>query len=349
MNVALCHHYSLTFYGGGERFLIDVANQLIKRGHNAVIYALPFGRRAVNLDGILHNVEYHENFFHNITDADVAYFIYAPLVHNLFIGKTPKIGAIHAFVFLNDLQHTEVKTMSYTTFIRCFGFSRFFSNFYFSKLQKKRLRGFDAIHVINKEALNLFQNEKRVYYVPNWIDTSRFRSVEDKDSKFSVLFIGRRAKGFSMFTEIAYFLRNKDINFIAIGPDLEKVRNVKNLGFITDTKELIKLYSKVHLLVYTSKTDVFPLTLLEAAACKIPIISLPTRAIHGLNLPLFFATSIKEFAQVICELHNLWLTKREQYIKLSEKMRTEAIKYDLKEVFPKFLSMLQEVATLSSN
>jgi len=349
MKVALCHHYSLTFYGGGERFLIDVANQLMRRGHNAVIYALPFGRRPVNLDGLLQDVEYHENFIHNIRDVDVAYFVYAPLVHNLFVGKFPRIGAIHAFVFLDELQHTEIRTMSHANFIRCFGFSRFISNLYFDKFEKNKLRGFDAVHVINNEALKLFHGEKRLYYVPNWIDTSRFRSVEDKGTRFSVLFTGRRAKGFSTFVEIAHLLRNKEIDFIAIGPDLESIGNVKNLGFITDVEELIRLYSKVHLLVYTSKTDVFPLTLLEAAACKIPIVALPTKAIQGLNLPLFYATSVKEFAQVICELQNVWQTRREHYIKLSDGMRAEAIKYDLNDVFPKFLDMLKEVATLSAN
>jgi len=349
MKVALCHHYSLTFYGGGERFLIDAAKQLVKRGHNAVIYALPFGRRPINIDGLLQGIEYHESFIHKIRDADVAYFVYAPLVHNLFAGKFPRIGALHAFVFLDELQHTEIRTMSHANFIRCFGFSRFVSNIYFDKIEKKKLRGFDAVHVINNEALKLFNGEKRVYYVPNWIDTSRFKPVEEKGTKFSVLFTGRRTKGFFTFVEIANLLKNKEIDFIAIGPDLESTENVKNLGFITDVEELIRLYSKVHLLVYTSKTDVFPLTLLEAAACKIPIVALPTRAIQGLNLPLFYATSVKEFAQVICELQNVWQTRKEDYIKLAEGMRSEAIQYDLNNVFPKFLDMLKEVAMLSAS
>jgi glycosyltransferase involved in cell wall biosynthesis len=349
MNVALCHHYSLTFYGGGERFLIDAAKQLAKRGHNVVIYALPFGHRAINLDGPLQGIEYHESFIHNIRDVDVAYFIYAPLVHNLFVGKTPRIGAFHAFVFLDELQHTEIRTMSHAEYLKRFGFSRFVSNMYFDKFEKWKLRSFDAVHVINKEALKLFKGKKRIYYVPNWIDTSRFKTVEEKGTKFSVLFVGRRTKGFSTFVEIANLLKNKEIDFIAIGPDLESTGNVKNLGFITDVEELVRLYSKVHFLVYTSKTDVFPLTLLEAAACKIPIVALPTRAIQGLNLPLFYATSVKEFAEVIFELQKVWQTRKEDYAKLAEEMRARAAQYDLNNVFPKFLDMLKEVATLSAN
>jgi glycosyltransferase involved in cell wall biosynthesis len=220
---------------------------------------------------------------------------------------------------------------------------------YFDKFEKWKLRSFDAVHVINKEALKLFKGKKRIYYVPNWIDTSRFKTVEEKGTKFSVLFVGRRTKGFSTFVEIANLLKNKEIDFIAIGPDLESTGNVKNLGFITDVEELVRLYSKVHFLVYTSKTDVFPLTLLEAAACKIPIVALPTRAIQGLNLPLFYATSVKEFAEVIFELQKVWQTRKEDYAKLAEEMRARAAQYDLNNVFPKFLDMLKEVATLSAN
>jgi glycosyltransferase involved in cell wall biosynthesis len=345
--VALCHHYSLTFHGGGERFLIDVANQLIKTGHKVAVYALPFGRRPVKLDGLPREVEYKENFIHKIQDVDVMYFIYAPFVHKLFIGEFPRIGAIHAFVFLSELQSTEIRNMSYIKFLKGFGFTRLTSKIYFDKFREKELRSFDAIHVINREALKLFQNEKRVYYVPNWIDTSCFKPTEEKRTRFTVLYSGRRSKGFSTFVEIANLFKAKEIDFIAVGPDLINIGNVKNLGFITNVEKLIRLYSKVHLLVYTSKVDVFPLTLLEASACKTPIVTLPTRAIKGLNLPVLYATSVKDFAQIIWRLQNMWEKRREQYLKLCDKMRLEVKKYDLNNVFPKFLDMLKEVASLS--
>lgn len=194
MKVALCHHYSLTFYGGGERFLIDVANQLIKRGHEVAIYALPIGRRPVNLDMQLQGIEYHEGFIHNIKNTDVAYVIYAPIVHNFFVGNCPKIGAIHAFVFLDELQHPEIRNMSYMNFAKEFGISRFISRLYFSRLEHKRLNGFDVIHVINKEALRKFQGKKRVYYVPNWIDTSHFKSIEDKKKEIFGALYGKKSK-----------------------------------------------------------------------------------------------------------------------------------------------------------
>jgi len=344
MKVALCHHYSLTFHGGGERFIIDVAEQLRKRGHQPVIYALPFGRRAVNISEILRGIEYHESFIHNINDVDVAYFIYAPLVHHLFLGNCPKICAIHSFVFLRELQHPKINYITHLSFVKKFGFTRFVSHLYFNKIGRKNLSAFSAIHVINRAALEKFQEGIRIYYVPNWINTSKFKPVGEKNERFSVLFIGRKTKGFSSFVNIANFFKGKKIDFFAIGPNLKNIGNVKNLGLITDIRELIELYSRVHVLVHTSEVDVFPMSLLEASACKVPIITLTTRAIRGLNLPLFYVNSVKEFAEKIYELENIWRTRREEYIKISEKMRDAVMKYDVNVVFPKFLKMLKEVA-----
>jgi len=344
MKVALCHHYSLTFHGGGERFIIDVAKQLNKRGHKAVIYSLPFSRRSIDAYHLLRGIEYYESFIHNIDDADIAYFIYAPLVHHLFLGECPKIGAIHSFIFLHELQHPDINSMNYLSFVRKFGFKRFLSHFYFEKIGRKNLNFFDAIHVINKEALNIFRGVKRVYYVPNWINTSIFKPKREKNERFSVLFIGRKAKEYSLFVKIANCLKRKRIDFIAVGPDLESIGNVKSLGLITDTEKLIELYSQVHVMLHTSKTDVFPMSLLEAAACGVPIISFPTKAIKGINLPIFYASSVVEFTQKICELENIWWKEREEYIKLANRMREAVMKYDVNVVFPKFLRMLKEVA-----
>jgi hypothetical protein len=85
--------------------------------------------------------------------------------------------------------------------------------------------------------------------------------------------------------------------------------------------------------------------LLEAAACKLPIVAFPTRALKGLDLPLLYANSPAEFVKDICTLKDVWYEKREEYIKLAENMRKAALEYDRDNVFPKFLSMLGEVAS----
>ncbi len=344
MRIALCHHYSLTFQGGGERFLLETARQLTKRGHEVAIYALPFGKRPVNLLEQLEGIEYHENLMHIIRDVDIGYFIYAPLVSRLFRGQFPRIGALHAFVFLNDLQHSHIKNMKRADFIRKFGYMRFLTSLYYNSSHAK-LSEFDAIHVINRKAQSLLPEGKKVFYIPNWIDCSRFKPNMERNKGFSVLFVGRRNKGFSTYVEVANLLEGEEIEFNAIGPDLESTRNVKYLGLITDIEELVKLYSSTQALVYTSQIDVFPLTVLEAAACEVPIIALQTGAIEGLDLPLLYATSAEGFAKTVRDLRNMKRTNEQEYTELTRNMRKGALKYDLKTVFPAFLNMLIEVAS----
>jgi glycosyltransferase involved in cell wall biosynthesis len=345
MKLALCHHYSLTFHGGGERFLIEFAKQLTKRGHQATIHALPFGHRNVYTSEFLQGIEYQEGFFHNISDADVAYFIYAPIVHHFFRGNCPKIAAIHAFVFFEELQHPKIQSMNSLAFIRQFGFARFAANFYFNRILRKNLRSFDAVHIINRECSKISLRTNSVYYIPNWIDTSVFKPTQEKGKKFSVLFIGRKTKGFSTYVKIAQSLRQYNVDFFAIGPDVESVNNVQSLGLITDVKELVGLYSRVHALVYPSEIDVFPLALLETCACGTPVLALPTRAIEGLGLPIFYAPSVKSFAQRIVKLENMWKKDEGNYVKLTKRIRKDVLKYDVNQVFPKYLAMLKEVAS----
>jgi glycosyltransferase involved in cell wall biosynthesis len=345
MKLALCHHYSLTFHGGGERFLIEFAKQLVKRGHTVTIQSLPFARRNVNINRWVQGIEYQEGFFHDIGDADVAYFMYAPLVHNFFRGDCPKIAGIHAFVFAEELQHSGIQSMNFIVFIRKFGLSRFVANFYFNNIIRKNLRCYDAVHIINKECLKLPLRTNCIYYIPNWIDTSVFKPNEEKNEKFSALFVGRKTKGFSTFVKIAQLLKHHDIDFFAIGSDLESNHNVKSLGLVTDVKELVRLYSKVHVLIYTSEIDVFPLSLLEACACETPVLALPTKAIEGLDLPISYASSVESFAQKLIELKAMWQSAKENYVKLTRGIRADVLKYDVNKVFPKYLAMLKEVSS----
>jgi glycosyltransferase involved in cell wall biosynthesis len=298
----------------------------------------------VNVTEWLDGIEYHEGFYHDIGDADISYCVYAPIVHNLFKGDCPRIAAVHAFVFARELQHPEVQSMNSVNFFRRFGLSRFATNFYFSKVVRRNLTSFDAVHVINKECLNMSLKAKRLYYIPNWIDSSLFKPTRDKDPVFSALFIGRKTKGFSTFVRIAKSHRIENVNFFAIGPDIENCSNVQSLGFITDTKELVDLYSRVHVIVYTSEIDVFPLTLLEACSCGTPVLALPTKAIEGLDLSVFYALSIDQFTERIADLQKMWRRERETYSTLTKKVRADVMKYDVNRVFPNYLSMLKEVS-----
>jgi len=81
MRIAFCHHLSLSYFGGGEKWLISVSKELAKRGHDVEIYALPFkleGKSKVDPKEYLEDIPYKEALRHKVK-ADLVYVTYNPL------------------------------------------------------------------------------------------------------------------------------------------------------------------------------------------------------------------------------------------------------------------------------
>jgi len=349
VKIVLCHHYSISFYAGGEKFLLNLSRELIKRGHNVVIRALPIMRdhnkmgyvaRILNELGI----DYHESWFHRIRNADVAYFIYAPLTHRFFDVEAPKIAGIHGFPFALELQHEDVKKASVVKLIREAGFIPTIALIYHKYFGLNELRHFDAIHVINKAMLTLYHGlHNNTYYAPLWIYANKCKQSFEKSERFTVLFLGRQSwvKGFDIYVKVAEALRDKDIEFLSTG---RSVGRVKGLGFIPE-EELPQHISKAHIVVLPSRIDIFSLAVVEVMACGTPVITTPIPAHMGMELhSLIYANSVKEFAEKILEIKSLWDSSREEYFRLCKRVREDAMKYDVSNVLPAYEQMFLEVA-----
>ena len=350
MKIVLCHHYSLSFYAGGEKFLLNLSRELIKRCHNVEIRALPIMRdhnkmgyvtRILNELGI----DYYESWFHRVR-ADVAYFIYAPLMHRFFDVKAPKIAGIHGFPFALELQHEDVKKASVIKLIREAGFIPATALIYHRYFGLNELKHFDAIHIINKAMLTLYHGlHNNIYYAPLWIYANKCKQSFEKSERFSVLFLGRQSwvKGFDIYVKVSEALRDEGIEFLSTG---RSVGRVKGLGFIPE-EELPQHISKAHIVVLPSRIDIFSLAIVEVMACGTPVITTPIPAHKGMELQsLIYADDVDEFAKKILEIKDLWDGSREEYFRLCERVREDAMKYDVNKVFPNFEQMLLEVAKL---
>jgi hypothetical protein len=84
--------------------------------------------------------------------------------------------------------------------------------------------------------------------------------------------------------------------------------------------------------------------LLEACSCGTPVLALPTKAIEGLDLSIFYAPSTDQFIWKIADLQKMWQRQRDTYSALTEKIRADGMKYDVNRIFPKYLAMLREVS-----
>lgn len=350
MKIVLCHHYSLSFYAGGEKFLLNLSRELIKRCHNVEIRALPIMRdhnkmgyvtRILNELGI----DYYESWFHRVR-ADVAYFIYAPLMHRFFDVKAPKIAGIHGFPFALELQHEDVKKASVIKLIREAGFIPATALIYHRYFGLNELKHFDAIHIINKAMLTLYHGlHNNIYYAPLWIYANKCKQSFEKSERFSVLFLGRQSwvKGFDIYVKVSEALRDEGIEFLSTG---RSVGRVKGLGFIPE-EELPYRISRAHVVVIPSRIDTFGLSIIESMACGTPVITTPILAHKGLELQsLIYADNVDEFAKKILEIKDMWENDREEYYRLCKRVREDVMKYDVNKVFPDFERMLLEVSKL---
>ena len=88
MHIDFCHHISLTYRGGGEKWITQLANELTLRGHEITIRALPIWKRNNPIE-LLPEIDYKEGYFHHL-DGDVAYITYHPLSGINFKTKLPE-------------------------------------------------------------------------------------------------------------------------------------------------------------------------------------------------------------------------------------------------------------------
>jgi len=198
MRIVFAHHYSISYVGGGERFLLELARLLSERGYECEVRALPIRRGQIL--PTFNGVNYVESWLHRF-DADVAYFIYAPLIHRLFRTDAPKIAGIHGAPFLPELSSPEAFPRNPVELFRLHD-PYFTLAFYWRKMFRWHdLRAFDAVHMINHGKVV----HEKVFHIPLFVDTSFYSPKGGKDDSFTALFIGRPLwkKGFDVFVKAA--------------------------------------------------------------------------------------------------------------------------------------------------
>lgn len=153
-----------------------------------------------------------------------------------------------------------------------------------AKLEKNALEWADAITVPSKEMYDEYtKSGYKVFHVPNAIDISSFPKDEDRRYEKQLIYAGRLSeeKGILDLLKIAEKIpKDVHIIFVGSGPEESKVKDVANK------------FSNIHFLGYQPKENTIKLirgsdiliqpsimeggtssTLLEAMACKTPIIA----------------------------------------------------------------------------
>ena len=220
-----------------------------------------------------------------------------------------------------------------------------------SKLEKNALEWADIITVPSKDMYEEYLKKGyKVFYVPNAIDISSFPQEKDKRYEKQLIYAGRLSeeKGILDLLEISEKIP-KDIDLIILGSGPEESK----------VKEIIKKFSNIHFLGYQSKKNTIKLirgsdiliqpslmeggtssTLLEAMACKTPII---TTSVDGnketiIQMKTAYVVTPKHPLEILDAITDLFDNPEKQKI-LSDNAYDLVLNYDWKNIGQKYLDV----------
>ena len=175
---------------------------------------------------------------------------------------------------------------------------------------------------------------KRVVNIPNPIDTSVYRPMPFDDLSFlselklsgNKILVGAmslrvRRKGFNEFLDSVEFISN-DVDIITFGTPSTTCytakRRIVNAGIISNTANMIRLYSAVSVTALPSLEENLSNIIMESLACGTPVVAFNIGGnsdliIHKVNGYLATPFDVKDFAQGID-----WILNNADEMKLSE-------------------------------
>jgi glycosyltransferase involved in cell wall biosynthesis len=208
--------------------------------------------------------------------------------------------------------------------------------------------GFNELQALKYEKLS-----KRVYYIPLGVSTDIFKPIP---KEYARILLGLDQKAKILLTtdddprvrvdkviEVVYCLRKRyrlNAKLLVLGRPLESIqRKIHDFGLEGSVKfihgiplsQLIYLYNSSDLMLYLSTYDSFPLSIIEAAACGLPVLSTPIG-----STPLIMK-NMKELlidwslgTEEICDRVYSLLQDRDSLEKYGKLLRQEALKYSWK-------------------
>lgn len=315
MDIAFAHHLSLGYRGGGEKWLINTANDLSKRGHNVDIYALPIlleGSRTANVEKLLEGVTYHEGKRFHIK-ADVSYLTYNPLSFLTFQTKHPRIAGFHA-------QSYWAKANLH------YGFYPLLAKVAYNLIGSLDVKGYDLIHMISR----CYALDAPTVYIPNYVDSEAWIPIP-KLKDFTVVFFSRNN-----------WQKGHDIA-LALQKCMSSVKFRFSNGQIPES-DMPRFVGECHVAIVPSRVDTFGLSVVEAAMCGVPTVTSPLNTHVSLDLPLFYANSVADYIRGIKRLQWYWENRHDIYRAYAGNLRQIAkAQYDKPFIMDRIEKMLLSV------
>ncbi|HEY8783445.1 MAG TPA: glycosyltransferase family 4 protein [Mucilaginibacter sp.] len=190
--------------------------------------------------------------------------------------------------------------------------------------------------------------------IPNGIDTNEYNCTVPKNKKFTFITIGRieHVKNHKQIIDFARELKNKfefeiyivgegqlKLELIAYVKEREVGEIVKFLGF---RRDIGKLCSQSHVFILPSLWEGLPISVLEAGACRLPVISTPVGSIPEILSEDFgYLSDLPSFAQTMFYVYEHYQEASVKGNALGNLIRE---KYDLKIVANKHIELYNQLS-----
>jgi glycosyltransferase involved in cell wall biosynthesis len=329
--VALCSHFSLEHYRGGEKWVVDVANRLAADGVDVDVYSLPYapgGERRVDAADVLDDaVGYTEGWRHDVSGYDTAYQLYTPGMRLWFRDgpDTRTIAGIHSWAFITD-----------TLFESHYGLVPTAAKLAYRVVGPTELRRYDAVHAVSRA---FDSPHPETTYVPNFVDTTHYRPDRcDLAEEFTVLVTAAhiREKGWDVVQGVADRLP-PEIRLVTTG-EVDHP-NIEGLGFL-DEDELADAYASAHLLLHPTRVDTDSMAINEALSSGTPVVSSPLPTHARDDEAAMHANSTAEVVARVTELHEEFHVDPERYAARCDLARQHGLNRDTQLLYRRLRRLL---------
>lgn len=348
--------------GGAQRLAIDICNELTKIDKvDCKLLVLSeskndFNYCSSNIQIIYCKVKFKLSFFRrNIIEIDE----YEKIVNEF----NPEI--IHSHLYFAELicHESPRKNIQYIShlhsnnlvfkkpLIKMFWNKELIYRYYERIRLKRKYYKSNKKHIaISKDTFNYFKDNisnqsKNIWILPNGINLERFKNTRSKtlNSKISLVTVGNlfANKDQIFLLDVVNYIKNKkysiSLNIVGDGPELRNItERVKFLKIeenviISGQKDLVEEELKEsNFYVHSSNSEGFGLTIVEAMAAGLPVISYNAKGNkdiikNGVNGYLIEDKKANYFGEIIIELFN----NKEKYQKVSSQALITSLEYDL--------------------
>lgn len=351
--------------GGAERICIDICNEQVNQGHQAIIVTFEEGNDYKELSNHIHFIPaYFSPSLIGKNKLEIKELEY-------FVNKfQPDI--IHSHLYAADLIAFQIKTESTVKFISHLHSKRkeldssfkpegiktrliqnWEKKMYLRLLQKKQVTSIAISKDVYEYAIkDLKQENNRCVLLENCISFNIFKSKSKQLSKpVNLISVGsfNSNKSQDFLIDCLNYLPQNDfkLTFIGTGPKLEKCKNlVREKGLSTSVEFLgqqnnPEIYLRnSHIFVHAAKSEAFGLALLEAMAAGLPVITTDGRGNRdiineGKNGFMVWDRNPEKFTHKIINL----VTSPNKYEEMSKYAIDYAEKFDVQPYCKKLISI----------